>query len=211
MGNLFNLEAPIWVFMGEVADVLILAALWWVCSLGIVTVGASTSALYYVIGKKVRKESSDVISDFFKSFKENIKQSIPFGIMLIIGSISFILYSAYTLEGFMVEKYSGYLKYLIPVLIVFSFEFFNIMAFTLALLARFEMKSMQIIKTAIIILHRHLITSFCNIVVIIVVGYGILKAPIVLVLAPALIVFGQSFLIQKCFTGYIEAAKMQQQ
>lgn len=211
MGNLFNLEAPIWVFMGEVADVLILAALWWVCSLGIVTVGASTSALYYVIGKKVRKESSDVIADFFKSFKENIKQSIPFGIMLIIGSISFILYSAYTLEGFMVEKYSGYLKYLIPVLIVFSFEFFNIMAFTLALLARFEMKSMQIIKTAIIILHRHLITSFCNIVVIIVVGYGILKAPIVLVLAPALIVFGQSFLIQKCFTGYIEAAKMQQQ
>ena len=47
MKNLFNIENPVWVFMGKLVDILILAGLWLLCSLPVVTIGPSTAALYY--------------------------------------------------------------------------------------------------------------------------------------------------------------------
>ena len=41
------------------------------------TVGVSTSALYYVYGKKVRENSYNIYSDFIKGYKENFKQALP--------------------------------------------------------------------------------------------------------------------------------------
>ena len=48
MKNLFNVENPVWVFMGKLVDMLLLSGLWVICSLPVVTIGASTAALYYV-------------------------------------------------------------------------------------------------------------------------------------------------------------------
>ena len=48
MKNLFHVENPVWVFMGKLVDMLILSGLWVICSLPVVTIGASTAALYYV-------------------------------------------------------------------------------------------------------------------------------------------------------------------
>ena len=55
MSKLFDLDAPIWVWMNEVADIIILSMLWWISCCGIITIGASTTAVFYVLGKKVRK------------------------------------------------------------------------------------------------------------------------------------------------------------
>ena len=49
--------------------------LWFVCSIPIVTIGASTTALYYVTLKLARDEDSNVTAMFFRAFKENFKQA----------------------------------------------------------------------------------------------------------------------------------------
>lgn len=75
MGAIFNLDNPVWNFMGKVADLVILNLLVIVCSIPIFTIGASWTAMYFVTMRMVRKEESYIVRDFFRSFKENFKQA----------------------------------------------------------------------------------------------------------------------------------------
>lgn len=206
MSSLFDLDAPIWVFMGEVADIIILGLLWWIGCLGIITMGASTTALYYVLGKKARKETTYVAKDFFKSFGQNFRQSIPLSILTIIGWISFVLYCSFIIEGIYFPNQSGSLKWTIPVTILFAFELFNLTAYLWALLSRFEMQSGSMLRAALIMTHKHLITTLINLGIIALVAFCVMKFPFAIVVAPSVIVWGQSFMIQKIFNRYIEEA-----
>ena len=76
MGKLFNLESPFWRFVGKLADAVILNIIWILFSLPIVTIGASTTALYYCAMKVAKdREGSSLLRDFWKSFKLNFKQA----------------------------------------------------------------------------------------------------------------------------------------
>ena len=55
MAEFFNLDNPIWRFMGKVFDMMVLTVLWVVTSLPVFTIGASTTALYYA-GMKLAKD-----------------------------------------------------------------------------------------------------------------------------------------------------------
>ena len=57
--------------------------LWFLCSIPIVTIGASTTALYYAALKIVRDEDSHIASLFFRSFRENFKQSTVLWLILL--------------------------------------------------------------------------------------------------------------------------------
>lgn len=90
MGALFNLENPVWNFMGKVADLVILNLLALICSIPIVTIGASWTAMYYVTIKIVRKEEGYIIRDFFRSFKENFKQATIIWLLVILVAAVFV-------------------------------------------------------------------------------------------------------------------------
>ena len=83
LSGIFNYDNPIWRFMGKFCDILILNVLWIVLSIPIVTIGASTTAVYYVTLKLVRDEEGPTIRSFFKSFKENFKQSTAIWLILL--------------------------------------------------------------------------------------------------------------------------------
>lgn len=203
MSGIFNLDAPIWVFMNEVADIIILSLLWWIGCLGIVTVGASTTAAYYVLGKKIRKETTYVARDFFKSFRENFRQSVPLSFLTIIGYGSFYLYISMIIQCVMVPENASYLKFLLPVTLLFSFELFNFNAYAWSLLSRFNVGSKALLKTSFLMLHRHLLTTIVNMGVIAVVCFLIYRCPVVIIAAPGMIMGGQSIMLQKVFSTYI--------
>ena len=65
-----------------------LNVLWLICCLPIVTIGASTTALYYTSFKIAKDEGSYITTMFFRSFKQNFKQAtIIWLIMLAAGAI----------------------------------------------------------------------------------------------------------------------------
>ena len=84
MGAIFNLDNPVWNFMGKVADLVILNLLAIVCSIPVFTIGASWTAMYFVTIRMVRKEESYVIRDFFRSFRENFKQATVIWLISLI-------------------------------------------------------------------------------------------------------------------------------
>ena len=70
MRNLFNPDNPVMNFIGKLGDALWLNILWFVTSLPIFTIGASTSALYTVTLRMARDENSGVTAAFFRAFKD---------------------------------------------------------------------------------------------------------------------------------------------
>ena len=61
--------------------------LWMVCSLPIITIGASTTALYYACLKIVREEDFSAASLFFRSFKQNFKQATVLWLIMLAAGI----------------------------------------------------------------------------------------------------------------------------
>lgn len=86
--SFFNYDNPVWRYIGKFGDLIILNILWIICSIPIFTIGASTTAVYYVTLKLVRDDDGYTIKSFFKSFRDNFKQAtIIWLIVLVTGLI----------------------------------------------------------------------------------------------------------------------------
>lgn len=70
--------------MEKVGDLLLVNLLFVVCSLPVVTIGASATAMYYVLGR-IRRQEGTVTKDFFRSFRENFRQAtLYWGVLLLV-------------------------------------------------------------------------------------------------------------------------------
>lgn len=131
MSKLFAYDNPIWTVMGKVADVMILSILWFLFSLPIVTIGASTSALYYVTLKLAEDKEGYLFKSFLKGFKESFIQStIIWAILGFIGGIISVSIIQYQRVGTEVALT------LLWALVIFAFIYLLMISVIFALNAR---------------------------------------------------------------------------
>ncbi len=72
---MFNPDSKLMIFLGKLADIVILNLLVIICSIPVFTIGAVWTSLYYVTIKMAKNEESYIFQEFFKSFKQNFKQA----------------------------------------------------------------------------------------------------------------------------------------
>ncbi len=84
MGKLFNLDSPVMAFMGKVADLMILNLITLIACIPVITVGASLTAMHYVLLKMVRKEEGYIVRTYIKSFKQNFKQATLCWLIILV-------------------------------------------------------------------------------------------------------------------------------
>ena len=80
-----RLATSLGAFLRVLCDLMILNVLWAVCSLPVVTVGPATSALCSVMLKLARGEPVATVRTFFGAMKENLRQSLPLGLIGLAG------------------------------------------------------------------------------------------------------------------------------
>ncbi len=146
MGRLFDTDNVVWRFLGRVADLVILNVLFLLCSIPIVTIGASWTALYSVTLKAVKNEESYIVKGFLKGFKENFKQStIAWIALMAVGMVLLVdIRFAMGLEGTF-GKVFGVTIYAI------SFVYLMIAMYIFPYIARFRATMKQIFKNALFI------------------------------------------------------------
>lgn len=94
MNSLLNPEGKLMLLFTRIAYSAFLNVLWFICCLPIVTVGASTTALFYVTLKIAKDEEGNITKSFFRAFCRNFKKSTV--IWLILLALGVIL----TLDGY---------------------------------------------------------------------------------------------------------------
>lgn len=70
--------------MTKIFNIFWLSILWLLCCIPVVTIVASTIALYYVMLKLVKDEETTVTREFFHSFKQNFLQSLPVTVIFLV-------------------------------------------------------------------------------------------------------------------------------
>lgn len=200
MGGLFSIENPVWRFINKLLHVLLLNILWIVCSLPIITMGAATTAVYYVTLKMIRDEEGYTTRSFFDAFKTNFKQAtVIWLILLVIGLLVgadltvYMRSSSISLFGMVL------MAAFFAVAVVYLFE--HIYAF--ALLARFDNTVWGTMKNAVIMSIRHLPSSILMVTSnVILTAIGFLVFPPILLFGLPLMAFVNSWFLVKIFDRY---------
>ena len=204
MGGIFSYDSKFTLALHKFADLIIASALWIVGCLPLLTIGTSTTALYYASIKAVLGEGT-IVKNFFKSYKENLKQSIMVEIILLfIGCIMYINWklifnmsgggSAFKVVYFVVLIWLvPIVCYIFPILARFAFS--TKMLFVNAFVLSFQ----NLPKTIFIVL-----TSMLPIVCLVVrLEYVIKLLPLIVVAAPGLIAFLNATMFIKVFEPYM--------
>ena len=150
--------------------------LWIVCSLPVITAGASTTALYYCTLKLHKDGDIRVFHDFFKSFKQNFKQATV--INLIMLAVAAILYMDLRIVGNIDGTMS---QVLYIVFFAFGILYMMVFLYIYPVLAKFYNSIKNTFRNAFLMAIRHL-------------PYTVLMA--VITLLPAGVFFIKSFRIQ---------------
>lgn len=81
--KIFDLDSPVMRFFTRISELMIVNLLTLVCCIPIVTIGPALAAAHYTLLKLARDEYSYVTKTYFKGFKDNFKQGMKIGLLLI--------------------------------------------------------------------------------------------------------------------------------
>lgn len=87
--------------MTSFGEMMLLNVCWILASLPLVTLGAANTAMYTVMGRRLREEDSGTIVPFFKAWWSNLKMSTLFWVAQVLVSFSLALTLFLPLPGFL--------------------------------------------------------------------------------------------------------------
>lgn len=122
--KILDIDSPLILFLGKMADMMWLTILTMICCIPIITVGPSLTALHYVALKMVRNEDGYITRSFFKAFKENFRQAtIIWLIFLVIFVFLFVDYRIIMTAGTEINLIVQLLLLVIAIFAVFTFMY----------------------------------------------------------------------------------------
>lgn len=84
---MFGIDSKFYEVVSKIADLVVLNLLFVLFSLPIITMGASTTALYGVTKKMAENREGYIFRNFFQLFKENFRQSTVMWMILLIAAM----------------------------------------------------------------------------------------------------------------------------
>lgn len=132
--------------LSRLFDLILLNILWVLFSLPLVTVGASTAALYSVMMKIVANEEGYIIRGFLNAFRRNLKQSTVVWLMLLAAG------AVLAADVMILGSFTGMpAKAGLVLLGAVAFIYLTELIFVFPLIARFENTTFRTIKNAVLI------------------------------------------------------------
>ena len=182
--------------LSRIFDLIVLNILWAVFCLPIVTIGASTTALYSVTLKMVVNEEGYLFRDFWRAFKRDFKQSTSIWLLLLVLGIFF------GIDFVIVRRWPG---------VGGQIGVFVLAPFVFPLIAKFENTMLQMIKNALLIpVSRFPYTILCLLMTGMCVGLTFMNSTTVLIgsvvwtlIGGSVLAYANSLLMRKIFEPYI--------
>lgn len=85
--KLLDVDGPVITFLTKTGELILLSLIWVVSSLPVITIGASTTALYYSVVKNIRKNRGYPLREFFKAFKRSfLNATLITAVLLLWGA-----------------------------------------------------------------------------------------------------------------------------
>ena len=185
--NIFSYDSKFSQLFLKLSYACWLNMLWMICSLPVITIGASTTALYSVTLKIADERESNITRQFILAFRNNFKQATRMWILMLFagiligGDFYVVLHMRSMSSGTAAIMWTLNLALLIAIAIVYTV----ILVYIFPLIARFENTDKAMLKNSLLIGIHYL---FCTIVVVAI--HFVMFYAVVAIFTP-LILFGE--------------------
>ena len=188
--------------LSKLGDMICLNVMWLVCCIPVVTIGASTTALYTVMLKLVKNEEGYVFRGFLKAFKTNFKQSTI--IWLIVLALGIVWTVDFRVAGLMPGMAGVVMS---AIFLALGFILLSVLLYIFPLTARYENGIKATFKNALILTVARLpytLAMDAIVVAAVVVSLWstvtiVFALPIWLIIGGALIAWANSYILRKVF------------
>ena len=182
--GLFDVNNSFWQFLNKMADQFLLSLLWFLCSIPIITFGASTAAFISASTKLYLNEDGNLTHDFFSAFKANFVRSTGMGISQLI---LFILLAADLRICYIMQQRVGY--FLLAILAVLSLFCLAASFFTWTYVNNSKASILKIWKTAFFTAAAYLPHSVAMLVLAVLGVFATLRFSYLAILLPCLVIY----------------------
>ncbi len=189
MNRLLNPDGPVMAFITKIVYCVYLNILWFLCSLPIVTAGASTTALFYVTLKMVHNEEGSLTKSFFRAFKENFRQSTIVWLILLVLGI-FLALDGYVFYHMRFDSVIWTLGAAVFALVLAAYAI--VLMYIFPLMSRFDNTIFAMFRNSLMIGMRFL---FCTVLMAAI--YFFMAVVIINVFTPA-VIFGEGLCAYLC-------------
>lgn len=194
MRKKFNLDSTIFQVGAKIADVILLSLVWVICSLPLVTLGASNTAMYHVVVNYIRKENGILFADFFQVFKREFKQSTLFSLVLMTFTATCLLVlNAMKDNRTSVVYFAMMLLIFIPLMLL---------PYGTALISQFENRFSLMLKNTVLLALGNFPRTFVMGLLEVVAGTAIYLYPPLILIIPGTITFLISLVLEPILDIY---------
>ncbi|MBO7677309.1 MAG: DUF624 domain-containing protein [Erysipelotrichaceae bacterium] len=198
-----NYNNPFIKMLETIANMLIATFLWFVFSLPMITIVASSAALYHTTNKVIFgvKRGNGVFKDFFDSYKLNLVPGIKLSFIVII-ALLFVAEGLWT--GYQIYKLSiwGMLYMMLGVII--APVVITTIIYIPPVLSRFSAPILSIIRLAVYFAIRKPFRSICYFILLVFLVLAVYAFPLAIVIVPALYADLVRTYLEKDFNKFIE-------
>ena len=191
--------------LGKIGDMICLNVMWLICCIPIITIGASTTALYTVMLRMVKNEEGYIFRGFHKAFKSNFKQSTLIWLILLLLGIVWTV--DFRVAGFMPGMAGIVLS---AIFLALGFILLSVMIYIFPLTARYENGIKATFKNALILTVAKLPYTFLMVAIVVAAVFASLwsaftllfSLPLWLIIGGALIAWVNSYILRRVFVVF---------
>lgn len=186
--KIFSSDSTFSRLMNLLCDILCVGILWIVCSIPLITAGASTTAAYYAMSKCVRHKTGYIGKEFLQSFKSNFRQILP--LTLVFWGVACVL----AVDIYYLWNHESKLNNTLFMILVFlCFLTAGLVIYICPVLSRFHKKNTDLLKTAVYVLFKFLPLTIGILFVFMIACIAVYLMPWAIFILPGVYMFALTF------------------
>lgn len=193
---MMNLNSPFFRLITNIGNLILVSILWIIGCIPIVTIGASTAALYYICVKVIRHGRGYLFSSFLQSYRSNLKQGIVVTLLGIL--ISFVLYMDFRY----ITALDAAPQYLVAIYQICMTFFASLLIYLVATMSRFSVSFFQLLKLSVFMMIRHFYYTIVMLVLLITVIILMMAVPFSVFFLPGIYILLTSLIMEKVLQKY---------
>lgn len=166
MRNMLDQDGPVMRALSDLSTLIFLNILTMLFCVPVVTAGASLAAMHYVIMEMIEERGGSLLSEFWKRFRENLKNATP--IWLIILAVSLFLFIDFRIIN---SGTAGLPAWMLIPLYAGAFVAASIYVYVIPLTARFVYSTGAAFKNAAILAVAYFPRTLLMVAVTVVIPY----------------------------------------
>ena len=208
MNRVFGYDSPLGEILTKIVDCICVSMLWLVCSLPVITMGASSTALYAAVHRCIRNGTSGLWRSFWDAFRENWKRSTLVWLVellvLLILTVDLLIFWGLELSG-------GIFKYLYWAALALWCVALTWTVYLAAYTARFHGSVREVLRFGFLLMFMHPI-KVLGVLIPAVAGLALsLMVPVSTMIAPAAVYWISSFTLEKLFRMHMQPKDLEKE